>query len=137
MALALTGAVAGVMFLPLGQAVAGASTGFPAVEAGGPPPRPKAAPRPAAPARPRVITHVRKEKPILVMPKRRHHHREHRNIDAIIDNFNFNDGRKREARHHRHHRHQHHHHPFFGPNMVEPEDELVPEEEAELIDGLN
>ncbi|MFI7617486.1 hypothetical protein ACIBP6_40320 [Nonomuraea terrae] len=136
MALALTGAVAGVMFLPLGQAVAGASTGFPAVEAGGPPPQPaKAAPRPAPRAKPRVVTRVRKEKPVIVMPPRHRHHRHHRNIEAFIENDNFNRGHKHD-RHQRRDKHDFHRH-YFNTMPPEIEDELEPEGDVEMNDGLN
>ncbi|MEV4115994.1 hypothetical protein [Nonomuraea sp. NPDC049695] len=84
MAVALTGAVAGLMFLPFGQGVAGASAGFPAVQAGGPPaPAPQAAPR----------VHVQKK----IVHHRPHRHRNFEEADVQIFNrnnsFNFDNRR--------------------------------------------
>ncbi|GAA2825196.1 hypothetical protein GCM10020220_012270 [Nonomuraea rubra] len=88
-ALALTGAVAGVMFLPLGVGVASASAGYPAVEAGGPP---------SAPVKHVTKTkYVPREKPILHNP-RYHMPR----IDVIVHNDNYS----RNERHHEHLRHK-------------------------------
>ncbi|MEU6713561.1 hypothetical protein ABZ897_18915 [Nonomuraea sp. NPDC046802] len=96
-ALALAGAFAGSLFLPLGQGVATASAGYPTVEAGGPPaPRHRAAPRVRVQAAPRII----REKPVL----RRHHRNwEHQNIRVILenDNENFNRGDRRHRFDHR------------------------------------
>ncbi|MGW4791320.1 hypothetical protein ACWEPC_02740 [Nonomuraea sp. NPDC004297] len=93
-AIALTGAVAGVMLLPLGQGMASASVGFPAVEAGGPPPS-----KPAPVVKTRV---VHREKPVLRNP-RWHQPR----IDIIVDNHNHS---RNNNRHHVHRRHEDHKH---------------------------
>ncbi|GAA3645310.1 hypothetical protein GCM10022224_004870 [Nonomuraea antimicrobica] len=89
-AVALAGAVAGTMLLPLDLGVASASTGFPAVEAGGPPSKP-------APTRHVTKTrYVPREKPILHVPHRWRPPR----LDVIVDNDN-----RSHNRHHRFHRH--------------------------------
>jgi hypothetical protein len=73
-ALALTGAAASVMLLPLGMGVASASAGFSTVQAGGPPAPVKHVYKPS---------YVPREKPILRNP----HYRPPR-IDVIVDNRN-------------------------------------------------
>lgn len=88
-ALALTGAAATAMLLPLGMGVASANAGFSTVQAGGPP----------APSKPVYKPrYVPREKPILRNP----HYRPPR-IDVIVDNRNHS--RNRNPRHHfeRHH----------------------------------
>lgn len=96
------------MFLPVGQAVAGVSAGFPAVQAGGAPPKPAVK---AAPARVRVVKKVRREKPVLLPPRSR---REwwHENVDAVVDNYN--DNFNREERRHRHFPRHHHFPRWWG-----------------------
>ncbi|GAA2215340.1 hypothetical protein GCM10009850_108070 [Nonomuraea monospora] len=86
-ALVLTGAVAGVVFLPLGVGVASASAGFPAVQAGGPP---------SEPVR-HVTKYVPREKPVLHNP-RYHMPR----IDVIVHNDNYS----RNERHHERLKHE-------------------------------
>ncbi|MFG2075311.1 hypothetical protein [Nonomuraea maritima] len=98
------------MFIPVSQAVAGVSAGFPAVEAGGPPPKPaKAAP---APRPVRVVKQIRREKPVLLPPRSRRSWR-HDNVDAVVDNFN--DNFNREERRHRHFPRHHHFPRWWGP----------------------
>nr|WP_262380578.1 hypothetical protein [Nonomuraea sp. PA05] len=82
-ALVLTGAVAGVVFLPLGVGVASASAGFPAVQAGGPP---------SEPVR-HVTKYVPREKPVLHNP-RYHMPR----IDVIVHNDNYSRNERRHER---------------------------------------
>ncbi|MEV0618458.1 hypothetical protein AB0I81_34380 [Nonomuraea sp. NPDC050404] len=83
-ALALTGAVASVMFLPLATGTAGATAGFSTVQAGGPP------------SEPRPARYVSREKPVLHNPRWRPP-----NIDVYIHNGNEsrNDRRHKDLKH--------------------------------------
>ncbi|SDH56296.1 hypothetical protein [Nonomuraea jiangxiensis] len=82
------------MFLPLAQGVAGASAGFPAVQAGGPP---APAPRVVHVPRPVVRHHVKRPCIRCVRPPH-HFNREHVRINVHNFNHNFN----RDDQHRRH-----------------------------------
>ncbi|TMR08121.1 hypothetical protein ETD86_49130 [Nonomuraea turkmeniaca] len=86
------------MFLPLGQGVAAANAGFPAVQAGGPP-------QPA----PRAVPQVRREKPILRAPR-------HRWPRIEVDIRNENDNINKHDRKHRFHQED------FKREDVKPDD---------------
>jgi hypothetical protein len=103
-ALAMAGAVASVMFLPLGVGVASASAGYSTVQAGGPP----SAPAPVKHVyKPRYVP---REKPILRNP-----HWRPPNIDVFVHNRNHS--RNEERRHHRFdHRREN-----VKPEVVKPE----------------
>ncbi|MFC4114547.1 hypothetical protein [Nonomuraea zeae] len=95
-ALAMTGAVASVMFLPLGLGVAYASAGFSTVQAGGPPEQVHHVTKPR---------YVPREKPILRNP-----HWRPPNIDVFVHNRNDSHNKKRFDRHHE----------VVRPNPVKP-----------------
>jgi hypothetical protein len=95
-ALAITGAVAGVMLLPLGLGVASAST------AGGPP-APRKVTRVVQQAAPRVVSH---EKPVFI-PRFIREGRERVFVD--VENRNRNLNRHERRRENRHHDHQNNH----------------------------
>ncbi|MCK2220362.1 hypothetical protein MF672_042155 [Actinomadura sp. ATCC 31491] len=87
-ALALTGAVTGVMFLPaVGLGVACASVGIPAVQAGGPP-------EPAPVHHVSKPRYVPREKPVLRSPRWQPPY-----IDVIVDNDNQSRNEKRRHKH--------------------------------------
>ncbi|MED7924146.1 hypothetical protein SMD20_07880 [Nonomuraea sp. LP-02] len=84
-ALALTGAAASIMILPVGLGVACASTIVPTVEAGGAPPKPV-----------KHVTQTRyvtREKPVLRSPRMRLPR-----VDVIVDNYNDNFNRHHRFR---------------------------------------
>ncbi|MGA4987653.1 hypothetical protein [Nonomuraea bangladeshensis] len=86
-ALALTGAAASIMILPVGLGVACASTIVPTVEAGGAPPKPV-----------KHVTQTRyvtREKPVLRSPRMRLPR-----VDVIVDNINDNINLHRRHRRH-------------------------------------
>jgi hypothetical protein len=103
------------MFLPLGQAGAGASAGYPAVEAGGPPPpAPRVVHRAVPRAKPAPVVHIRKERPIVRhRPHRHHRHWDNIEVDVFNRNHNLNRDHRRHRQHHDHINHEHHFHHDF------------------------